>query len=97
MAYLIKQFRQSLLLAPVFAVLAVFGLSAVMPAAAKDAPTPIRSESLGGGIHVLYGAGGNVAVSVGDDGVFMVDDQFAPQVPLLKQAIEKITDQPQFR
>ncbi|MFM2422644.1 MAG: hypothetical protein RL291_1174 [Pseudomonadota bacterium] len=52
--------------------------------------TPVR-----GGVHVLVmPAAGNVAVSVGRDGVFIIDDQFAPMVPKIRAAIAKLTDQP---
>lgn len=35
-------------------------------------------SSVADGIHVIRGQGGNIGVSVGADGVFMIDDQFAP-------------------
>ncbi len=38
----------------------------------------IKASDLGGGVHMLEGAGGNLAVSIGSDGAFLVDDQFAP-------------------
>jgi len=34
---------------------------------------------------MLEGAGGNIGVSVGDDGVILVDDQFAPLTPKIQQ------------
>lgn len=37
----------------------------------------ITSTDIGNGIHMLNGPGGNVAVSVGSDGVLVVDDKFA--------------------
>ncbi|RPI82042.1 MAG: MBL fold metallo-hydrolase [Nitrosopumilales archaeon] len=43
---------------------------------------------------MLKGSGGNIIVSAGQDGVFMVDDQFAPLTEKIKDAISKITDQP---
>ena len=47
----------------------------------------IRSETVVPGFHVLFGAGGNVAVSIGDQGVLIVDDQFPAMVPRIKAAI----------
>ena len=38
----------------------------------------IKSEKLSDNVYVLFGAGGNIGVSVGEDGVFVIDDQFAP-------------------
>jgi glyoxylase-like metal-dependent hydrolase (beta-lactamase superfamily II) len=43
---------------------------------------------------MLTGAGGNIGVSVGPDGVLLVDDQFAPLVPKIQAALRGITDRP---
>ena len=45
-------------------------------------------------IYMLVGAGGNVAVSVGDDGVFIVDDQYAPLTEKIVRAIRALSDGP---
>ena len=45
-------------------------------------------------VYMLMGRGGNIGVSVGDDGVFMIDDQFAPLTPKILEAIKSISDQP---
>ncbi|MBC6403192.1 MAG: MBL fold metallo-hydrolase [Hyphomonadaceae bacterium] len=37
----------------------------------------ITSEALGSGIYLFKGLGGNIGVSVGEDGVFVIDDKFA--------------------
>jgi glyoxylase-like metal-dependent hydrolase (beta-lactamase superfamily II) len=42
---------------------------------------------------MLLGSGGNIGVLAGDDGVFLVDDQFAPLTKKIKGAIGKISDQ----
>jgi cyclase len=54
----------------------------------------INTTKLTDSIYMLEGSGGNIIVSVGQDGVFMVDDQFAPLTKKIKEAILKITDQP---
>lgn len=54
----------------------------------------IKTTDLGDGIYMLEGAGGNIGVSVGEDGVFVIDDQFAPLTPKILAAIAAITDQP---
>lgn len=54
----------------------------------------VRSEKVAGNVYVLFGAGGNIGVSVGDDGVFIVDDQFAPLTEKIKTAIADLSDQP---
>ncbi len=52
--------------------------------------TPVR-----GSVHVLVmPAAGNVGVSVGKDGVFMIDDQFAPMAPKISAAVARLTDKP---
>lgn len=54
----------------------------------------IRTETLAPGVHVLFGAGGNIGLSVGDDAVFVVDDQFAPLTPKILAAIAALTPKP---
>ena len=54
----------------------------------------IKTIPLNNGIYMLVGQGGNIAVSVGEDGVLMVDDQFAPLTKKIKTAIKTITDKP---
>lgn len=44
-------------------------------------------------IYMLKGAGGNIGISTGDDGVFMIDDQFAPLSIKITKAISTISDQ----
>ena len=54
----------------------------------------IRTELVRDNIHVLYGAGGNIGVSVGEDGVYIIDDQYAPLSEKIKAAIKKLSDKP---
>lgn len=54
----------------------------------------VRATALRGGVHVLFGAGGNIGLSVGDDAAFIVDDQFAPLTPKILAAIRAITTKP---
>jgi glyoxylase-like metal-dependent hydrolase (beta-lactamase superfamily II) len=44
-------------------------------------------------VYVLFGTGGNIAVSVGDDGAFMVDDQLAPLTDAILAAIGTISSE----
>ena len=46
------------------------------------------------GIYMLQGSGGNIGVSIGDDGTFIVDDQFAPLTDKIVAAIAELTDNP---
>jgi cyclase len=52
--------------------------------------TEIRTEKVGDGLYVLFGVGGNIAVSVGDDGVLIVDDQFPQLMPKIEAAIDEL-------
>jgi glyoxylase-like metal-dependent hydrolase (beta-lactamase superfamily II) len=45
-------------------------------------------------IYVLQGSGGNIGVSIGDDGAFIVDDQFAPLTDKIVAAIAELTNNP---
>jgi glyoxylase-like metal-dependent hydrolase (beta-lactamase superfamily II) len=45
-------------------------------------------------VYMLLGAGGNTAVQVGNDGVLVVDTQFAPLAPKILAAIRKLSDKP---
>lgn len=60
----------------------------------KFSQVEIKTIELGHGIYMLMGMGGNIGVFVGDDGVFMIDDQFAPLTPKIKAAIAKISNKP---
>jgi glyoxylase-like metal-dependent hydrolase (beta-lactamase superfamily II) len=52
--------------------------------------TPIRTETLAENFHVLFGVGGNILVSIGENGVLIVDDQFPQMVPKYKAAIGEL-------
>jgi glyoxylase-like metal-dependent hydrolase (beta-lactamase superfamily II) len=54
----------------------------------------IKTQKLTDGLYVLFGQGGNIGLSVGDDGVYIIDDQYAPLTDKINHAIDDITDQP---
>ncbi|WP_132704616.1 MBL fold metallo-hydrolase [Winogradskyella wandonensis] len=54
----------------------------------------IKSEKLSENVYVLFGAGGNIGVSVGEDGVFVIDDQFAPLSEKILAKIKTLSDKP---
>ena len=54
----------------------------------------IESQKLSENVYMLTGAGGNIGVSVGEDGVFVIDDQFAPLSDKILDAIKAISDEP---
>ncbi len=57
----------------------------------------IKATKVAGNVYMLQGRGGNIGVSVGEDGVLMVDDQFAPLAEKIKAAIKELGgDSPKF-
>jgi len=54
----------------------------------------IKVTKVAGMVYMLEGSGGNIGVSVGDDGIVIVDDQFAPLAPKIKEALKSISDKP---
>jgi glyoxylase-like metal-dependent hydrolase (beta-lactamase superfamily II) len=80
-------------------VLAAIGLGAAQqfqPSTARpDFDTvAIKTTDLGHGTYMLEGEGGNIVVAVAEDGVIMVDDQFAPLHDKIKAAVAKLTPLP---
>jgi cyclase len=71
--------------------------AASLPLAAQQpdfSKVEIRTTPLGHGLYVLEGAGGNIGVSTGPDGVILVDDQFAPLTPKIEAAIRAVSKDP---
>ena len=56
----------------------------------------IRISKLAGNVYLLVGDGGNIAASIGEDGIVIVDDQYAPLADKIQMALKnlKITDKP---
>ncbi|PHR72326.1 MAG: MBL fold metallo-hydrolase [Arcobacter sp.] len=61
---------------------------------AKESEIKITTINVNNGVYMLMGQGGNIGLSVGEDGVFMIDDQFAPLSAKIKAAISKISKKP---
>ena len=69
----------------------------VAPALAADDEfdkVEIKVHKVAGNVYMLEGEGGNIGVSVGPDGIVIVDDEFAPLAPKIKAALHGITDKP---
>jgi cyclase len=64
------------------------------PAQPDFAAVQIKVHQVAGNFYYLEGQGGNVGVLVGDDGVLMIDDQFAPLTEKLVAAIKTISKKP---
>ena len=54
----------------------------------------IETTKLSDNVYMLVGSGGNIGVSAGEDGVFIIDDQFAQLTPKIVTAIKAISDKP---
>src|SRR2546428_1974907 len=54
----------------------------------------IKVTRVAGTVYMLQGSGGNIGVSVGDDGIVIVDDEFAPLAPKIRAALATITSKP---
>lgn len=54
----------------------------------------VRTEHVAGTVHYVMGSGGNIAVSIGDDGIVLVDAQFAPLTPKILAAIRALSPEP---
>jgi len=66
----------------------IIGISAL----AQDdfSKVQIKSTKVSGNIYVLEGAGGNIGVSAGEDGILIVDDQFAPLAERIRAALHTL-------
>ena len=78
--------------------LQIAAVSLFLPAAALAQPDwdkiEIQTSKIADGIYMLQGAGGNIGLSVGADGAFVIDDQYAPLSDKIMAAIRDVTDQP---
>ncbi|HEV7765951.1 MAG TPA: MBL fold metallo-hydrolase [Thermoanaerobaculia bacterium] len=70
-------------------------LFAALPLLAQDfSKVEVKATRVAGTVYMLTGGGGNIGVSVGDDGIVIVDDQYAPLVPKIEAALKTISDKP---
>jgi cyclase len=88
-----KRMRTWMVLALVGAAL-VCGQAAVAQQEPDWSKVQIKVTKVSGNIYMLEGQGGNIAASVGEDGIVIVDDQFAPLAEKIQAALKelKITD-----
>jgi glyoxylase-like metal-dependent hydrolase (beta-lactamase superfamily II) len=75
---------------------AVLALAAA-PALAQQqdfSKVEIKAEKVADGVYMLTGSGGNVGLSAGKDGAYVIDDQFAPLSDKILAAVKAITPNP---
>lgn len=90
------RFRVSSAVAPTAAVISACAAvaSLTVPAAAQWDQVEIGVTQLTDSIYMLTGRGGNIGLCVGDDGAFLIDDQFAPLTEKIVAAVAEVTDKP---
>jgi len=80
-----------------FACITLLLVASLVSAQEQDfSKVQIKVTKVSGNIYMLEGAGGNIAASVGDDGIVIVDDQYAPLADKIAAALKSIgvTDKP---
>jgi len=78
-------------------VVAAISLMLAIPASAQEdrfAGVTIKSETLAPGVAVLFGMGGNIGVSHGEDGTVLIDDQYAPLTQKIIAAVAALPANP---
>lgn len=73
---------------------ASLGAGLLLAGSAVAQQAQIKIQDLGNGIYVLFGPGGNIGASVGEDGVFLIDDKFDRLSEAIIAAVAGITDKP---
>jgi cyclase len=72
-------------------VLLIFGFCAGSASAQQDfSKVQIKATRVAGNVHMLEGSGGNIGVSVGADGLLIIDDQFAPLAEKIRAALKEL-------
>ena len=79
-------------------VIAIALLKPALAIAQEPPPdTTVRTETVAPGIYVLFGRGGNIGVSAGPDGVFLIDDQYAVMTESVAKAVKALhPEMPRF-
>jgi len=72
---------------PVLAGLALVAGKLPWRSMSRTGPSSIKTTKVSGNIYMLEGQGGNIAASVGEDGIVIVDDQFAPLAEKIQAAL----------
>jgi glyoxylase-like metal-dependent hydrolase (beta-lactamase superfamily II) len=73
------------------------GIAGLTPAFAQQqdfSKVEIKTIKLGDTLYMLMGEGGNIGVSAGADGVYLIDDQYAPLSEKIMAAVKAISDKP---
>lgn len=74
------------------AALVIANLAAPVWAQQDFSTVEIETVPVADGVYMLVGSGGNIGLSIGEDGAFVIDDQFAPLSEKIMAAIAAVTD-----
>lgn len=81
-------------------ILLLTGISVILPVLAQNdrfADVTIETVPVRGNISMLLGSGGNIGVSAGEDGLLIIDDQYAPLAAKIRTALSELgSDTPKF-
>jgi cyclase len=73
------------------------GLVAPLVASAQEQnfdKVQVTTTTVAPGVYMLQGSGGNIGLSAGPDGAFLIDDEYAPLTPKIKAAVAAVSDKP---
>jgi len=74
--------------------LSVLLIVSINSLSAQDKPVEFSTFQLSDSVYMLKGRGGNVGISTGEDGLFIIDDQVKPVTAELLKAVRKISNKP---
>ncbi|MFK7848342.1 MAG: MBL fold metallo-hydrolase [Rhodothermales bacterium] len=80
--------------AVLFLLAVVLALPGIATAQRNFDDVQIEATQVADNIYMLTGSGGNIGVIIGEDGTFIIDDQFAPLTDKITAAIAALTDNP---
>jgi len=80
------------------AIAGIFSAISFNVIADEKQPLHFSTTEVAPGLHMLMGVGGftggNIGLSIGEDGVILIDDSMPPMLDIMKTAIKSVTDQP---
>lgn len=76
------------------AAVGALALPSIAHAQVDPTQVEIKVIPVASGVWMLQGAGGNIGVSAGEDGVFLVDDQYAPLTEKILAAVKTLSERP---
>ena len=84
--------RARLVVSLAFSAVAALTVAAGLGAQPDFSEVVISTHHVAGTMHYLEGRGGNIGLSIGDEGVVMIDDQFAPLSERIYAAVQGISN-----